>query len=181
MSSINILAEYFAGKGLKGDDTVIVAPDAGAAKKARQLGQALKLNIAIIDKRREKANEVAEMHVIGDVKGKNCILLDDMIDTGGTICEAAKALKDNGAKKVYISATHAILSGPAKERLEKSAAEEVVLTDTILQEPKDLPKKVKIVSVAALFGEAIKLIHVEETDHTVDDIYKKQQIKLTDF
>jgi ribose-phosphate pyrophosphokinase len=181
LSSINILADYFASRGLKADDTVIVAPDAGAAKKARQLGKALKLNIAIIDKRREEANEVAEMNVIGEVKDKNCILLDDMIDTGGTICEAAKALKEEGAKKVFISATHAILSGPAKERLDKSAAEEVVLTDTIFQEPKDLPKKVKIVSVAALFGEAIELIHVEETDSSIDDIYKKQQNKLTDF
>lgn len=158
-----ILAQYFLDKGFdEEDDIVVVSPDLGSVTRARKFADKLNAPIAIIDKRRPKANVSEIMNIIGDVEGKRCILIDDMIDTAGTIANAANALKDLGAKNVYACCTHGVLSGPAFERINNSAIEELVMLNTI-----DLPKnadkeKVTSLSVAPLFAEAIKRIYDDE-------------------
>ena len=152
-----LLADYFLTNGLE-KDAVVVSPDHGGVTRARKLAEFLKAPIAIIDKRRPKANVAEVMNIIGDVKGKRAIIIDDMIDTAGTITLASQALMDAGATEVYASATHAVLSGPAIERLNNSPIKKLILTDSINQpEEKDL-SKAEIVSVGPLMGEAIKLI-----------------------
>ncbi|NOU33502.1 MAG: ribose-phosphate pyrophosphokinase [Polyangiaceae bacterium] len=139
---------------------VFVSPDAGGVERARAYSKRLNAGLAIIDKRRERANVSEVMNLIGDVKGKDCIIVDDMIDTAGTLCGAAQALRDNGARKIVAVATHGVLSGPAVERIDASPLSEVVVADTM-----PLPllargsSKIKQVSVARLLGEAIKRIH----------------------
>ncbi|ADL11639.1 ribose-phosphate diphosphokinase [Acetohalobium arabaticum] len=151
-----ILAEYFLNKGL--DDTIVVAPDVGSVKRCRDFAERLDTSIAIIDKRRPEPNVSEVMNIIGDVSDKNVILLDDMIDTAGTITEAGRVLKNKGAKKVYACCTHPIFSGPAIDRLKESVLEEVVVTNTIpLSEEKKLDK-VKVLSIAPLVGEALDRI-----------------------
>ncbi|MBQ8589445.1 MAG: ribose-phosphate diphosphokinase [Firmicutes bacterium] len=148
-----ILVKYFKEKNL--DDLVIVSPDHGSVSRARSMAQPLDAPIAIVDKRRQKANVSEVMNVIGDVKDKTVVLMDDMVDTAGTICNAANAMKDMGAKEVYACATHPILSGPAIERIEKSAIKEMVLLNTIpLPEEKKIDK-IKTLSVAPMFAEAM--------------------------
>lgn len=154
-----LLAEYFIENGYVGDDVVVVSPDHGGATRARKLAEHLKASIAIIDKRRPKANVAEVMNIIGEVKGKKCILIDDMIDTAGTITLGANALKEAGAAEVHACCTHAILSGPALERIENSAIERLVATDSI-QIPEDRRlDKIEQISVGALIGDAIKRIH----------------------
>ena len=126
-----LIANYFLEKGIKGDDVVVVSPDHGGVTRARKLAEFLKSPIAIIDKRRPKANVAEVMNIIGQVKGKTCVLIDDMIDTAGTITLAANALKEAGATSVYASCTHPVLSGPALQRIEDSAIERLVVTDSI--------------------------------------------------
>lgn len=156
-----ILAQYYMGKKL--EDIVIVSPDHGGVVRARYMAETLKCPIAIVDKRRPAPNKSEVMNVIGDVSGKNCIILDDMIDTAGTITNAANAIKHLGAKNVYVGATHGILSGPAIERLESSAIEEMVLLNTIPLSENKKSKKIKTLSVAPLFSEAIKRIHSNQS------------------
>ena len=152
-----LLADYFLSHDLE-KDAVVVSPDHGGVTRARKLAEFLKTPIAIVDKRRPKANVAEVMNIIGDVKGKRAIIIDDMIDTAGTITLASQALMDAGATEVYASATHAVLSGPAIERLNNSPIKKLILTDSINQpEEKDL-SKAEIVSVGPLMGEAIKLI-----------------------
>lgn len=144
------------------NDIVIVSPDAGGVERARAFAKRLNASLAIIDKRREKANVSQVMHVIGDVKGKDAILLDDMIDTAGTITQAAAAIKENGAKKVIAACAHAVLSGPALDRINNSVLEEVIVTNTIpMDDNVEKCKKLKVMSVASLLGEAIRRIHEE--------------------
>jgi ribose-phosphate pyrophosphokinase len=140
--------------------TVFVSPDAGGVERARAYSKRMNAPLAIVDKRRERANVSEVMHVIGDVEGKTCILVDDMVDTAGTLTNAATALKKNGAAKVYAVATHGVLSGPAIDRLKDSPIEELIVTNTIplTQAAKD-SGKVKALSVASLLAEAIKRIH----------------------
>lgn len=152
-----ILAQYYMDKGLK--DIVIVSPDHGGVVRARYMAELLKCPIAIVDKRRTAPNKSEVMNVIGTVEGKNCIILDDMIDTAGTITNAANAIKKLGANKVYVAATHGILSGPAIERLEASAIEEMVLLNTVTLSERKKVDKIKMLSVAPLFAEAIQRIH----------------------
>ncbi|MDI9207072.1 ribose-phosphate diphosphokinase [Clostridium butyricum] len=158
-----ILAEYFISKGLEDqDDVVVVSPDLGSVTRARKFADNLHAPIAIIDKRRPKANVSEIMNIIGDVEGKRCILIDDMIDTAGTITNAANALKDLGAKNVYACCTHGVLSGPAMDRINKSAIEELVMLNTIpLSEDKE-SAKIRSISVAPLFAEAIKRIYYDQ-------------------
>ncbi|MDU7441057.1 MAG: ribose-phosphate pyrophosphokinase, partial [Clostridium sp.] len=158
-----ILAEYFISKGLEDqDDVVVVSPDLGSVTRARKFADNLHAPIAIIDKRRPKANVSEIMNIIGDVEGKRCILIDDMIDTAGTITNAANALKDLGAKNVYACCTHGVLSGPAMDRINKSAIEELVMLNTIpLSEDKE-SAKIRSISVAPLFAEAIKRIYDDQ-------------------
>lgn len=160
-----ILAQYYMDKKLK--DIVIVSPDHGGVVRARYMAEALKCPIAIVDKRRPAPNKSEVMNVIGDVDGKNCIILDDMIDTAGTITNAANAIKHLGAKNVYVGATHGILSGPAIERLETSAIEEMVLLNTVPLSEKKKSKKIKTLSVAPLFAEAISRIHSNQSLSTL--------------
>ena len=152
------LADYFLTQGLD-KDAVVVSPDHGGVTRARKLAEFLKAPIAIIDKRRPRANVAEIMNIIGSVDGKRCILIDDMIDTAGTITLAAQALMDAGAIEVYASATHPVLSGPAIERIEKSPIKQLVVTDSIqLPEEKQIDKLVQV-SVGPLIGDAIKRIH----------------------
>lgn len=143
-----------------GDDIVVVSPDAGGVERSRAYAKRLGASLAIIDKRRTGPNVAEVMHIIGDVEGKTAIIVDDMVDTAGTLTQAAKALMDNGAKSVCASCTHAVLSGPAIERIENSAIEQLVITNSIpLTEEGRKCKKIKVLSVATLLGEAIKRIH----------------------
>ncbi|WP_057895245.1 ribose-phosphate diphosphokinase [Liquorilactobacillus oeni] len=153
-----LLADYFLNSKLE-KDAVVVSPDHGGVTRARKLAEFLKAPIAIIDKRRPKANVAEVMNIIGSVDGKRCILIDDMIDTAGTITLAAQALKDAGATEVYACATHPVLSGPAIERIENSPIKKLVVTDSIkLPEEKQIEKLLQV-SVGPLIGDAIKRIH----------------------
>lgn len=152
-----LLADYFLSNHLE-EDAVVVSPDHGGVTRARKLAEFLGTSIAIVDKRRPKANVSEVMNIIGDVKGKRAILIDDMIDTAGTITLAAQALKDAGATEVYACATHAVLSGPAVDRLNNSVIKSLVLTDSIQQPAEKNLDKMILVSVGPLMGDAIKLI-----------------------
>ena len=163
-----ILAKYFIEKQL--EDVVIVSPDHGSVTRARNMAQYLNCPIAIIDKRRPEPNKSEIMNIIGNIEGKNCIIIDDMIDTAGTISNAANAIKAMGAKAVFAGATHAVLSGPACERLEASAIEELVLLNTVpLAEEKKL-EKMTFLSVAPLFAEAITRVF---TNGTISELFDK--------
>lgn len=152
-----LLADYFLSNHLE-EDAVVISPDHGGVTRARKLAEFLGTSIAIVDKRRPKANVAEVMNIIGDVKGKQAILIDDMIDTAGTITLAAQALKDAGATEVYACATHAVLSGPAVDRLNNSVIKSLVLTDSIQQPAEKNLDKMILVSVGPLMGDAIKLI-----------------------
>lgn len=142
---------------------VIVSPDSGGAERARFFAKQLDAGLAIIDKRRERANEADVMHIIGEVKDKTCLLIDDMIDTAGTICKAAEALKNKGATRIFAGATHGVLSGPAIERFEAAPIDELVITNSLaIPQKKRLPN-MKVLSIAPLIGEAIQRIHDERS------------------
>ena len=139
---------------------VFVSPDAGGVERTRAYAKRMKADLAIIDKRRERANVSEVMHVIGEIKGRDCVILDDMIDTAGTLTNAAKALRDQGARSVIAAATHAVLSGPAVDRIASSPLAEVIVTDTIpLSEAAVAMGKMTVLSVAPILGETIKRIH----------------------
>ena len=147
------LREYYTG-------AVVVSPDAGGVERARAFSKRLNGTLAIIDKRRERANQSEVMHIIGDVEGKRCVVVDDMLDTAGTMCNAARALADAGAASVSASVTHAVLSGPALQRIEESPLYEVICSNTIpLTDAGKACKKIKVVSIAPLLAEAIRRIH----------------------
>jgi ribose-phosphate pyrophosphokinase len=157
-----VLLKYFREQNLT--DIVVVSPDAGGVERARYYAKRLGCSIAIIDKRREEANVAKVMNVIGDVKNKTAIVIDDMIDTAGTLTQAAQAIKDLGAKEVMACATHPVLSGPAVERIEDSVLSSVIVTNTIpLSEQAAGCSKIKVMSVANLLGEAIRRIHQEDS------------------
>ena len=158
-----ILASYFVEKGLaERDDVVVVSPDLGSVTRARKFADKLHAPIAIIDKRRPKANVSEIMNIIGDINDKVCILIDDMIDTAGTISNAANALKDLGAKNVYACCTHGVLSGPAFDRINASSIEELVMLNTIKLPERDGLEKFKSISVAPLLANAIERIYDDE-------------------
>lgn len=157
LPGVPIIAEYFLNKGL--ENPVVVSPDLGGVTRARDLAERIGAPIAIIDKRRPEPNVAEVMHIIGDVKGKSVIMIDDIIDTAGTITMGAEALLERGAKEVYACCTHPVLSGPAVERLKKSPIKEVVVTNTIPLPPEKNFDKIKVLSVAPLLGEAIIRIH----------------------
>lgn len=154
------LYNYFADK--LDEDYIVVSPDVGSVNRARKVAERLNCQMAIIDKRRPKANVMEVMNIIGNVEGKKCLLVDDMIDTAGTIVQGAQALVDQGATEIHACCTHAVLSGPAIERLEKSPINELVMLDTIhLPEEKMLPK-MKILSVADIFASAIENVYLDK-------------------
>ena len=141
-------------------NAVIVSPDAGGVERARAYSKRLDGTLAIIDKRRERANESEVMNIIGEVEGKRCLIVDDILDTAGTMCNAARALKNAGAASVSASVTHGVLSGPAIERITESCLEEVIVTNSIpLNENAAKCSKIKVVSIAPLLAEAIRRIH----------------------
>ena len=160
-----IFNDHIKNKNLK--NPIIASPDIGGVARARSVAKALNLDIVIVDKRREKANESEVMNVIGDVAGKDVILVDDMIDTGGTIVKAAKVFKERGATSVMACCTHAVLSGKAYENLADSALDELVVTDTIpLREENE---KIKVLSVAPIFGEVIRRVYHNESVNSLFD------------
>ena len=148
-----LLTNYFKDKNL--EDMCIVSPDHGSVTRARNMAKPLNVPIAIVDKRRPEPNKCEIMNIIGDVKGKNCVIVDDMIDTAGTICNAAKALMDLGAKSVYAAATHAVLSGPAIERIRESDIVEMVLLNTLPLPKEKRLDKITTLSVGPIFAETI--------------------------
>lgn len=157
-----VLLDYV--KKSKFGNLVVVSPDAGGVERARGFAKRLDASLAIIDKRREGPNQAQVMNIIGDVKDRHILLLDDMIDTAGTIVETAEACTDNGASSVRAVCTHPVLSGPAIERIEKSCLAQVVATNSIAIQGKDQQcKKIQVLSVAPLLGEAIKRIHQEQS------------------
>lgn len=157
-----VLLDYIAKRSIK--DLVVVSPDAGGVERARAFAKRLQANLAIIDKRREGPNNAQIMNIIGEVEGRTALLLDDMIDTGGTIVQGAQACADKGARMVWAGCTHPVLSGPALERLQNSCLTEVVVTNTIPLNGKEQQcPKLKVLSVAPLLGEAITRIHEEES------------------
>ena len=159
-----LFAQHYLRKfGYGNEEMIVLSPDVGSVARARSFAMKMGLGLAIVDKRREKANQAEVMNLIGDVSGKTCILLDDLVDTAGSLCGAAKAAVEvGGAKKVIACATHGVLSGPAIERLESSVIDELLLLDTIPY-PKDQPAtdKIKYLSVAPVFAEAITRIYEE--------------------
>ena len=163
MLGSSVLIPYFAKKfGIGNPDVVMVSPDLGSVARARKFTDKLDLPVAIVDKRRPKANVSEVMNIIGNVEGKTVILGDDMIDTAGTLCNAAKALVERGgAKEVFACATHGVLSGPAIQRLNDSVIQEVVLLDTIPLPESKQSEKIKVLSTAEVFAEAIKRIYAE--------------------
>lgn len=151
-------------KELDVSNVTVVSPDVGGVVRARAVAKALNADLAIIDKRRPKANVSQVMHVIGEVKGRDCIVVDDMVDTAGTLCKAAAALMENGAKSVTAYATHAVLSGPAVENIRKSVLKELVVTDTIPQSAEAMAcDKIRQVSIATMLGETIRRVNNEES------------------
>lgn len=152
-----LIVNYFINKKL--DDIVVVSPDVGGVTRARYLAAKLDAPLAIIDKRRPRPNVSEVMNVIGDINGKDCIIIDDIVDTAGSVVNAAKVLMNMGAKDVYVACTHPVLSGPAFERIQESVIKELIVTNTIplpVGKPVD---KIKVLSVAPLFAEAIKRIY----------------------
>jgi len=148
----------------KYDDLMVVSPDVGGVVRARALAKRLEADLAIIDKRRPKANEAKVMNIIGDVEGRNCVLIDDLVDTAGTLCKAARALKDAGAATVAAYCTHAVLSGPAVENINASVLDELVVTNTIpLREDARTCSRIRPLTIAGLLGETMRRIHNDES------------------
>ena len=157
-------------KRIKNKNLICVAPDVGGTERARALGKILNIGLAIVDKRRPKPGQSQVMNVIGDVKGKTCILVDDIIDSGGTIVNAAKALKQRGAKEVYVYITHGVLSGDAVKKIKNSVIKNLVITDTIDNSEKTKNvKNIEVLPISALMGEAIKRI---SNSTSVSDLFK---------
>ncbi len=158
-----VFVDYYAKKfGDKCEDMIVVSPDVGSVARARAFAQKLHMQMAIVDKRRQKANQCEVMNVIGDVKGKDCVLFDDMVDTAGSLCNAAKAIVEvGGANKVYACASHGVLSGPAIDRLEASNIEELALLDTIPAHPEAKRARIKYLTVAPMFSDAIERTYQE--------------------
>lgn len=162
--SPTLVADMRTSKHIVEDDMMVVSPDMGGVVRARAVAKALGCDMAIIDKRRPKANVAQIMNIIGDVAGRDCILVDDMVDTAGTLCKAAQALMDHGAKSVTAYVVHAVLSGPAVENINNSALTELVVTDTIpLSIAAIESSKIRQVTIAPMLGETIRRVHQEES------------------
>jgi ribose-phosphate pyrophosphokinase len=162
-----VFVSHFRRKNLK--DVVVVAPDAGAAKMARGFARRLNGTLAIIDKRRPAANVSEVVNVVGDVAGRDCLLVDDMIDTAGTVSEAARALRRLGAERIFVCASHALLSGPAVERLSGAPIEEVAVTDSVVLRPEKRFDKLTVLSVGELLAKAIRFTHSEQSVSSLFD------------
>jgi ribose-phosphate pyrophosphokinase len=164
-----VFTAHYRKKAFAEGELVVVAPDVGSAKMARGFAKRLNATLAIIDKRRPKANVSEVMNVVGEVEGMHCVLVDDMIDTAGTVSEASRALKDMGAKDIYVCATHALLSGPARERIEKAPIKEVAVTNTILISEERRFDKLTVLSVGELLAKAVRFTHAEQSVSSLFD------------
>jgi ribose-phosphate pyrophosphokinase len=167
-----VFTAHYRKKGFTSGELAVVAPDVGSAKMARGFAKRLNASLAIIDKRRPKAGVSEVMNVVGDVEDMHCVLVDDMIDTAGTVSEASRALKDRGAKDVYVCATHALLSGPARDRLMEAPIKEIAVTNTILIPEKRRFDKLTVLSVAELLAKAVRFTHAEQS---VSSLFEEQQ------
>ena len=156
-----MLVEHFAQKNIK--DLIVVAPDIGSVKMARAYAKRLGADLALVDKRRPKADSVEIMNLIGDVEGKNAVMFDDVVTTARTLCQAATAIRARGARDIYAGVTHGVFCPGSLERLADSPIKQVVVTDTLNHEPGSLPKQVRVLSVAGLLGEAVQRIHEERS------------------
>jgi ribose-phosphate pyrophosphokinase len=156
-----VLMQYLGGLDL--DNLMVVTPDAGGVKMGRSFAKRLGVDLAIVDKRRTSHDQSEVLNLIGDVSGRNCILLDDMISTAGTICQASVALKEAGAQRVIACATHGVFSGPALERLEKAPIDEVTVTNTLPVQHEGMPEKLRVLDISKLLSKAILNIHAEES------------------
>ena len=170
--AINVLSKYFVKKHLK--NLVVVSPDVGGIKQARAYSKVLNAPFAVVDKRREAALQTKVMNIIGDVKGKNVVLVDDLVSTASSLVEAVRALKEAGSLDVYAAIVHPILAGPAIERIQKSALKELVVSDSIPLPPEKRISKIKVLSVAPLLAEAIKRIHQNES---VSYLFQKSAVE----
>jgi len=158
-----LLAEYFRSRGFADGNTVVVSPDVGGVGRATSLGDRLGADLAIIAKRRPEPNECEVIDVIGDVEEKRVVIVDDMVDTAGSLVSGAQALKARGAREIYACATHGILSGPAIERLQESPIEKLVITDTVPLSPDKRIPKIEVLSVAPMLAEGIRRIHADQS------------------
>ncbi len=165
--AINILIQYFIP--LKLENIVVVCPDVGGVKMARAYSKRLNAGLAVVDKRRINDSKTEVMNIMGDVKGKNVIIVDDVIATGSSLLEAVGAIKQEGAKQIYAAITHAVLSGNSVERIQQSPLTRLITTDTIFLDPKKKSDKIEVLSVADLLGEAIRRIHHEESVSSLFD------------
>jgi len=156
-----VLIDYFAQKDLA--DLVVMAPDVGGVKMARAYAKRLGADLALADKRRPRPDSVEIMNIIGDVKGKNAVLFDDVVTTASTLCQAAEAIRAAGAREIYAGVTHGVLSASAHERISRSPIKELVVTDTVQHDPATVPSRVTELSVAGLLGEAVQRIHEERS------------------
>lgn len=172
----SILVDYIKKLNLNMDEVVAVSPDTGGVQRARHFAKDLGCTLAIIDKRRDKHNEAIANCVIGEVKDKICIMFDDIIDTAGSITEASKLLKKEGAKDIYVCAVHPVFSGPAIQRLTDSPIKEVIVSNTIPHNTDDLPEKIKQLSVAPLLAQAISRIHDDESVSTLFGFEKVMKV-----
>ena len=164
LMGVPIIGQHFQNdSNINPEECVVVSPDHGGVTRARKLADILKTPIAIIDKRRPKPNVAEVMNIVGDIEGRTAIIIDDIIDTAGTITLAAQALKDKGAKEVYACCTHPVLSGPAKERIENSAIKELIVTNSILLDENRKPANTKQLSVAGLLAQAIVRVYERES------------------
>lgn len=164
---VPLLARHYAQRHFGGSDLVVVSPDLGSVTRARNFASRLDAPIAIVDKRRPRSNVAEVMNIIGDIRDKRAILVDDMLDTGGTFVKAAEALIAGGAKEVYACCTHGVLSGPAIERLKESPIKELVITDTIPLPPEKQISKIRVLSAASVFAQAIERIYAEQPVSTL--------------
>lgn len=159
--AVNVFLKHLEQQKIK--DIVVVSPDIGGVKMARGYATRLGVDLAVVDKRRLSDSETEVMNILGDVEGKNALIVDDIVATAGSLCEAAEGLKSRGANKIYAAITHGILSGPAIERLSKSPIEELWITNSIAQPQEKKHPKITVVSVGELLGEAIRRIHTNES------------------
>ena len=165
-----VFVEYFRKKNIP--DLTVVSPDIGSIKLARAYSKRLGADLALVDKRRPKHNIAEIMHIIGNVKDRNVLIVDDMVDTAGTLVGAAQAMKDKGARRIFAGCTHALLSGEAVSRIEKAPIDEMIVADTVPVPKEKMMKKLKILSVASIFAQAIERIHKEESISILFDIEK---------
>jgi len=172
-----LLAEYFRSRGFGDGNTVVVSPDVGGVGRATSLGDRLGADLAIIAKRRPEPNECEVIDVIGDVEGKRVVIVDDMVDTAGSLVHGAQALMARGAKEIYACATHGLLSGPAIERLQESPIEKLIITDTLPLSPDKRIPKVEVLSVAPMLAEGIRRIHADQSLSSIFDRFWFQETR----